>query len=83
VENRANWPRSKVGVGSRDEATDPLQELMPLWRFPRFLPLGVGGGVYFATGGVACLDAATVAGIIANTATTSSDAIFGVFTICS
>jgi hypothetical protein len=43
---------------------------------------GAGGGVYFATGGFVCLDAATVADILGNTASTSNDDIFGVYTIC-
>jgi hypothetical protein len=44
---------------------------------------GIGGGVYFATGGTVCLDSYTVANIFGNTASTSNDNIFGVFTICS
>jgi hypothetical protein len=44
--------------------------------------LGVGGGVYFATGGSVCLDQYTVSNIDGNTASTSNNDIFGVFTIC-
>jgi hypothetical protein len=43
---------------------------------------GVGGGAYFATGGIVCLDVFTVANIIGNTASTSNNDVFGVFTIC-
>jgi hypothetical protein len=43
---------------------------------------GIGGGSYFASGGVVCLDAATVANILGNTASTSNNDIFGVYTIC-
>jgi hypothetical protein len=43
---------------------------------------GIGGGVYFATGGLVCLDAATIDDIFANFASTSNDNIFGAFTIC-
>ena len=43
---------------------------------------GMGGGVYFATGGVVCLDQYTVSNIEGNTASTSNNDIFGVFTIC-
>jgi hypothetical protein len=41
---------------------------------------GLGGGAYFATGGNVCLDVLT--GIFANTASTSSNDVFGAFTIC-
>jgi hypothetical protein len=44
--------------------------------------LGEGGGVYFATGGTVCLDAYTVAHILSNTASTSNNDVFGVYTIC-
>jgi hypothetical protein len=43
---------------------------------------GIGGGAYFATGGTVCLDSYTVADIFGNTAATSNDDVFGVFTIC-
>jgi hypothetical protein len=43
---------------------------------------GVGGGLYLAAGGVACLDAYTLANILGNTASTSNNDIFGVFTTC-
>jgi hypothetical protein len=43
---------------------------------------GIGGGAYFAARGVACLDAATVANILGNTASTSNNDMFGVFTTC-
>jgi hypothetical protein len=42
---------------------------------------GIGGGVYFASGG-ACLDLFTSLNITGNTASTSNNDIFGVFTIC-
>jgi hypothetical protein len=42
---------------------------------------GIGGGVYFATGGTDCLDLFTSRNITDNTASTSNDDIFGVFTI--
>jgi hypothetical protein len=42
---------------------------------------GIGGGAYFATGGTVSLDSATLAGITGNTASTSNNDIFGVFTI--
>jgi hypothetical protein len=40
----------------------------------------VGGGYYFVWGGVVGLDAATVARLLGNTASTSNN-VFGVFTI--
>jgi hypothetical protein len=43
---------------------------------------GIGGGVYFASGGIVCLDLPTSADITGNTASTSNDDVFGVFTIC-
>ena len=43
---------------------------------------GMGGGVYFASGGVVCLDAYTVAEIFGNTASTSNKDLFGVYAIC-
>jgi hypothetical protein len=43
---------------------------------------GIGGGAYFALGGSVCLDAFTVANILANSASTSNNNVFGVFTIC-
>jgi hypothetical protein len=43
---------------------------------------GIGGGVYFASGGVVCLDLYTVAHILGNTASTSNNDIFGVYTTC-
>jgi hypothetical protein len=43
---------------------------------------GLGGGACFAAGGVACLDAATLADILGNIASTSSNNIFGASTIC-
>jgi hypothetical protein len=43
---------------------------------------GVGGGLYLAAGGAACLDAFTLANIVGNTASTSSNDLFGAFTIC-
>ena len=43
---------------------------------------GIGGGVYFASGGVGCLDLFTSLKITGNTASTSNDDVFGVFTIC-
>jgi hypothetical protein len=43
---------------------------------------GVGGGAYFAAGGVVCLDAFTVANTLGNTASTSSKDVFGDFTNC-
>jgi hypothetical protein len=42
--------------------------------------LGVGGGVYLVSGGVVCLDVFT--SIFGNTASTSANEVFGVFTIC-
>jgi hypothetical protein len=44
--------------------------------------LGIGGGVYFASGGSVCLDRYTVSNIDGNTASTSNDDAFGDFTIC-
>jgi hypothetical protein len=44
--------------------------------------LGEGGGAYFATGGSVCLDAATVADILRNIASTSNNDVFGVYTTC-
>jgi hypothetical protein len=44
--------------------------------------LGIGGGVYFASGGVVCLDLFTSLNITGNTATTSNNDVFGIFTIC-
>jgi hypothetical protein len=43
---------------------------------------GIGGGAYFGSGASVCLDAATVANIFGNTASTSNNDIFGIFTIC-
>jgi hypothetical protein len=43
---------------------------------------GIGGGACFAAGGTVCLDAFTVANISGNTAATSDNDVFGVFTIC-
>jgi hypothetical protein len=43
---------------------------------------GIGGGVYFASGGSVCLDASTVANIFGNTASTSNNEIFGGYGIC-
>jgi len=43
---------------------------------------GIGGGVYFAAGGTACLDLFTSLNITGNTASTSNNDVFGVFTIC-
>jgi hypothetical protein len=43
---------------------------------------GVGGGAYFASGGVVCLDSYTVANLLGNTASTSNNDLFGVFTTC-
>jgi hypothetical protein len=45
--------------------------------------LGEGGGLYLTNGGIACLDMFTSANGSGNTASTSSNDIFGVFTICS
>jgi hypothetical protein len=42
----------------------------------------LGGGVYFSAAGVVCLDAYTVMHIFGNSASTSNNDIFGVFTIC-
>ena len=44
--------------------------------------LGEGGGVYFATDGIVCLDLFTSLNVSGNTASTSNDDIFGVFSIC-
>jgi hypothetical protein len=44
---------------------------------------GNGGGIYFVSGGTACLDAYTVIHIFGNIASTSDDDIFGDFTTCS
>jgi hypothetical protein len=41
---------------------------------------GQGGGVFIAAGGDACMDLATL--IFGNSASTSGDDVFGVFTIC-
>jgi hypothetical protein len=43
---------------------------------------GIGGGVYFAAGGSVCLDAFTIANILANTASTSNNDVFGVYMMC-
>jgi hypothetical protein len=43
---------------------------------------GVGGGAYFADGGSACLDDATLLALAGNLASTSNDDVFGVFAIC-
>jgi hypothetical protein len=45
--------------------------------------LGEGGGLYLTNGGIACLDLFTSANVVGNTASTSSNDIFGVYTICS
>jgi hypothetical protein len=42
---------------------------------------GIGGGVYFTTGGIVCLDLFTSLDLDGNTSSTSND-VFGVFTIC-
>ena len=44
--------------------------------------LGKGGGLYLTDGGIACLDFFTSVNIFGNTASTSDNDIFGVFTIC-
>jgi hypothetical protein len=44
--------------------------------------LGQGGGLYLADGGIACLDAFTLAHVTGNHASTSDDDIFGTFTTC-
>jgi hypothetical protein len=41
---------------------------------------GVGGGLYFVPGGIACLDVVTI--VRHNHASTSNDDLFGFFTIC-
>jgi hypothetical protein len=41
---------------------------------------GIGGGAYFASGGTVCIDVHT--SIAGNTASTSDDDVFGVFTPC-
>ena len=43
---------------------------------------GIGGGLYLASGGIVCLDTATVAKLKKNRASTSHDDIFGAFTTC-
>jgi hypothetical protein len=43
---------------------------------------GDGGGAYFATGGVVCLDDATLLALAGNLASTSNSDIFGSFTTC-
>jgi glucose/arabinose dehydrogenase len=43
---------------------------------------GVGGGAYFAAGGVVCLDAATLADILGNLASTTNNDIFGAYWMC-
>ena len=43
---------------------------------------GIGGGAYFADGGSVCLDALTIANILANSASTSDNDVFGAFAIC-
>jgi hypothetical protein len=42
---------------------------------------GIGGGAYLASGGVVCLDVFTAAHIYGNSAATSNNDVFGVFTI--
>jgi hypothetical protein len=42
----------------------------------------MGGGVYFASGGSVCLDLFTSMNITGNTASTSNNDIFGVYTTC-
>ncbi len=44
--------------------------------------LGIGGGLYLAEGGAACLDAFTLAHVMGNHASTNGDDIFGAFTPC-
>jgi hypothetical protein len=44
--------------------------------------MGVGGGVYLATGGNVCLDDATLLTLVGNLASTRNNEVFGVFTIC-
>jgi hypothetical protein len=43
---------------------------------------GIGGGAYFGSGGTVCLDLFTSLNIFGNTASTSNNDVFGVFTIC-
>jgi hypothetical protein len=43
---------------------------------------GIGGGLYFASGGVVCLDLFTSMNIFGNTASTSNNDVFGLFTTC-
>jgi hypothetical protein len=43
---------------------------------------GVGGGLYLAPGGSACLDAFTIAHVFGNHASTNDDDVFGNYTIC-
>jgi hypothetical protein len=44
---------------------------------------GIGGGAYFGSGGIVCLDVFTSLNIVGNTASTSNNDKFGLFTICS
>jgi hypothetical protein len=44
--------------------------------------LGEGGGAYFASGGIVCLDAFTQAHLTNNHASTGDDDLFGTFTTC-
>jgi hypothetical protein len=44
--------------------------------------LGEGGGLYLDSGGIVCLDVFTSKHVSGNTASTSYDDVFGVFTIC-
>jgi hypothetical protein len=43
---------------------------------------GIGGGLYLAPGGSACLDAFTIAHVFGNHASTSGDEVFGAYTVC-
>jgi hypothetical protein len=43
---------------------------------------GIGGGVYLVSGGVVCFDLFTSLNLVANTATSSNNNVFGTFTIC-
>jgi hypothetical protein len=43
---------------------------------------GIGGGVYFADGGIVCLDWVTQTNLTGNTASTSDPDIFGAFKTC-